>query len=116
MNKVDDLKSRLDEEVACVDFSMKQGEPGLNLEMNCGDIVWTPVNVKKPTGIALGADTSEFLSATILDDVDDVVFRSYKVDDSPGILLKKGYLEVWTRIASRTRKNVLILDCGRVFF
>ena len=38
-NKVNDLKSQLDEEVDCVDFSVKQGEPGLTLEMNCGDSV-----------------------------------------------------------------------------
>ena len=109
-NKVNDLKSQLDEEVDCVDFSVKQGEPGLTLEMNCGDSVWTPVNVKKPTGIALGADTSEFLSAAILDDMDDVVFRSHEVDDSPGFVLKKGSLEVWTPVASRTRSRQKCFD------
>ena len=67
------MKSYLDVEVSCVEFSVKHGErPGLSLDLNCGKIVWTPVSVKKPTGSL--DDGSEVLSVAELADIDEVVF------------------------------------------
>ena len=45
-----DLKSYLDKEVLTVDFSVSKGEPGLTLELNSGESVWTPVGVMQPRG------------------------------------------------------------------
>ena len=100
--KGDDLKVYLDKEVACVDFCIDKGEPGLTLELNCGESVWTPVCVKKLKGVDSCETHDSALTMDELSAMDDIVFE---IDDSPGVVLKKGCLEVWTPIASRTRSN-----------
>ena len=45
----EDLKSFLDKEVSCVDFSINKGETGLTLDLNYGESMWTPVHVLKPS-------------------------------------------------------------------
>ena len=99
VDRDEDLKSYLDAEVSCVEFSVKHGEPGLSLDLNCKS-VWTPVSVKKPTGSL--DDGSEVLSVAELADINEVVFRCHEMDDSPGLMLRKGNLEVWIPIAART--------------
>ena len=47
----------------------------------------------------------ENLSLADLSGMDEVVFLS-STDDTPGVLLKSGKLEVWTPIATRTRSRV----------
>ena len=38
-------------------------------------------------------------------DMDEIEFQSHKIDDTPGVNLRKGSLTVWTPIASRTRSK-----------
>ena len=112
VDRDEDLKSYLDAEVSCVEFSVKHGKPGLSLDLNCGKSVWTPVSVKKPTGSF--DDGSEVLSVAELADMDEVVFRCHETDDSPGLMLRKGSLEVWTPIAARTRSRLKRSDASTV--
>ena len=61
------------------------------------------MNVKRPGVSAMGLpDGREILLLHELAGVDNVEFRSHEVDDSPGVILRKGCLEVWTPIAART--------------
>ena len=66
-----DLKLFMDKEVSCVDFSIDHGKPGLALELNSGEHLWTPVCVKKPH---IEKGESDFLSVQDLIDMDEVVF------------------------------------------
>ena len=95
----DNLRIFIDKEVSCIDFAIDNGEPGLNLELHSGKTVWTPVCVKKPDV------RDENLSLADLSGMDEVVFLS-STDDTPGVVLKSGKLEVWTPIATRTRSRV----------
>ena len=96
----DDLRLHIDKEVACVDFTLDKGEPGLNLELHSGESVWTPVCVRKPNG----CDGN--LSHADLSDMDEIVFQSHITDDTPGVVLRQGTLEVWTPVAARTRSRL----------
>ena len=96
----DDLRLHIDKEVACVDFTLDKGEPGLNLELHSGESVWTPVCVRKPNG----CDGN--LSHADLSDMDEIVFQSHITDDTPGVVLRQGTLEVWTPVATRTRSRL----------
>ena len=92
--------------VTCIEFCVDEDEPGLSLELDCSKTVWTPVNVKRPGVSAMGLpDGRESLSVHELAGLDDVELRSHEVDDSPGVILRKGCLEVWTPIAARTRSK-----------
>ena len=44
-----DLKSFIDKEVQCVDFHFTNGQPELDLELNSGERVRKPVDVKRPS-------------------------------------------------------------------
>ena len=68
-------------------------------KLHSGKTVWTPVCVKKPDV------RDENLSLADLSGMDEVVFLS-STDDTPGVVLKSGKLEVWTPIATRTRSRV----------
>ena len=75
----------------CVDdFAIKQGEPGLSLELNSGTTVWKPVTVMKPTSISSEANfvNQSVLSVKELADFDEIEFQSHAVTDEPGILCK----------------------------
>ena len=86
----DDLRLHIDKEVACVDFTL------INLELHSGESVWTPVCVRKPNG----CDGN--LSHADLSGMDEIVFQSHITDDTPGVVLRQGTLEVWTPVATRT--------------
>ena len=99
-----DLKSYIDKEVSCVDFLIDNGEPGLELELNSGEYVWAPVCVKKPGDHHSATD--QHMSVKDLGDMDEIIFQTHEVDDNPGVVLRKGSLEVWTPVASRTRSRL----------
>ena len=100
------LKSFIDNEVQCVDFHLDDGGPGLDLELNCGEIVRKPIDVERPNSDAQPlSGVSHKLSVEELMKFDDIEFELRDVDGSPGLLLKKDGLVTWTPIASRTRSR-----------
>ena len=105
VNKDRDLKSYLDKEVLTVDFSISEGEPGLTLELNNGESVWTPVCVTKPRSNA-DSRRDSVLSVKELVNMDEIEFQGHAVSDAPGVILSKGNSSVWTPIATRTRSRV----------
>ena len=106
MNGIKDLTLFIDKEVSRVDFSIDH--PGLALYLNSGGHLWTPVCVKKPHSIEKGE--SDFLSVQDLNEMDEVVFLSHNIDDTPGVVVKKGNLEVWTPVA--TQDSLKIASTG----
>ena len=100
-----DLKQYIDKEVTCVDFSIDRGEAGLTLELNSGEQVWTAICVGRPSICDTVSVDSE-LSIEELADMDNIEFRSHEAEDTPGVVLKKGCLEVWTPVAARTRSRL----------
>ena len=102
----EDLKSFLDKEVSCVDFSINKGETGLTLDLNSGESMWTPVHVLKPSNGTDFEKTDSVLSAEELSDLDGIEFLSHASNDAPGVVLMKGSLRVWTPVAARTRSRL----------
>ena len=99
------LKSFIDNKVQCVDFHL-DGGPGLDLELNCGEIVRRPIDVARPNSDAQPlSGVSHKLSVEELMKFDDIEFEMRDGDGSPGLLLKKDSHVTWTPIASRTRSR-----------
>ena len=101
------LKSFIDNKVQCVDFHLDDGGPGLDLELNCGEIVRKPIDVARPNSDAQPSSgaVSYNLSVEELMKFDDIEFEMRDGDGSPGLLLKKDSHVTWTPIASRTRSR-----------
>ena len=71
--------------------------------------------VKEPKGVdgascETVARVDSALTMAELSDMDEIVFQGNEIDGSPGVVLKKGCLEVWTPIATRTRSRLKTLD------
>ena len=102
------MKQFLDENVENVcDFAIREGEPAHDLELRNGDHLWTPVQVKQPKPLVddkpiehVNVPVSELL------DLDSIQYCGSDTDNAPGVVLKKGSLEVWTPIAARLRPRI----------
>ena len=101
-----DLKSFIDKEVQCVDFHITNGQPELDLELNSGERVRKPIDVKKPFVTGANVCASKVMSTDELLDMDDIEFQLHDYDNSPGVLLKKSGSVTWTPIATRTRSRL----------
>ena len=73
----------------------------MTLDLNSGERIWKPVCVRRPNGDSnsntLKGDS--VLTVKKLLDMDEIEFQSHKIDDTPGVNLRKGSLKVWTPIA-----------------
>ena len=103
------LKQFLKENVGCVsDFVIREGEPSLPLELNNGDHMWTPVHVrqfKRLTDVP-AEPVSQAIPVSQLLDMDSIEYCGGESDNAPGVVLRKGSLEVWTLIAARLRPRI----------
>jgi hypothetical protein len=92
------------------EFGIRDEVPGIDLEMVSGGSVWTPLRVLRPqqqSPVVSGQDEcEEDLTVPELHDLDSIVFEGREVDSTPGLLLWKGCLQVWTPIARRTRSRL----------
>ena len=91
-----ELKLFIDKEVQCVDFKVIDGEPGLDLELNSGEMVRKVVDVKRPPGIGVQPYMNEVMSINELSGMDEVEFQLHEHDHSPGVLLKQSGTVSWT--------------------
>jgi hypothetical protein len=99
------------DKVDCVgEFGVRDEVPGMDLEMVSGDSLWTPLRVLRPqqqSPVVSGKDECEVdLTVSELQDLDSIVFEGREVDSAPGLILRKGCLQVWTPIARRTRSRL----------
>ena len=106
--EADDLKGFIEKNVLCVDFAIKDGQPTLDLELANGSHMWTPVQVKKPKSLSDEPvePHADDISTSELSKLDSIEYRGRDSDDAPGVILRKGSLEVWTPIAARLRPRI----------
>ena len=84
----------------CVDFAIKEGQPALDLEVTNGNHVWTPVHVMKPN-VLLDELVEPHAVDIPVSELSKFEYCGWDSDNAPGVILRKGCLEVWTPIASR---------------
>ena len=72
----------------------------MTLDLNSGKQVWTAICV----GRLSICDTVSVVSIEELADMDNIEF--HVAEDTPGVVLRKGCLEVWTPVAARTGSRV----------
>ena len=90
-----------------MDFHITNGRPELDLELNSGERVRKPIDIKRPSVTGAYACASKVMSADELLNMDDIEFQLNDYDNSPGVLLKKSGSVTWTPIATRTRSETL---------
>ena len=92
----------------CVDFAIKDRQPTLDLEVANSNHVWTPVQVKKPKSLSDEPVEPhvEDISTSELSKLDSIEYCGCDSDDAPGVILRKGSLEVWTPIAARLQPRI----------
>ena len=78
-----------------MDFYFTNGQPELDLELNSGERVRKPVDVKRPSVTGAKVCASKVMSADELLDMDDIEFQLHHHDNSPGVLLKKSGSVTW---------------------
>ena len=103
------LKQFLEENVGCVsDFVIREGEPSLHLELNNGDHMWTPVHVRQFKRLmdVPAKPVSQDIPASQLLDMDSIEYCGGESGNAPGVVLRKGSLEVWTPIAVRLHTRI----------
>ena len=88
-----------------MDFHFTNGQPELDLELNSGERVRKPVDVKRPSVTGAKVCASKVMSADELLDMDDIEFQLHHHDNSAGVLLKSRSV-TWTPIATRTRSRL----------
>ena len=78
------------------------------MELLNGTKQWTPIEVLRTKNaeeeVGLVSSQHQFLSSE-LRNLDLVEFRFNDINNSPGVILQKGCLEVWTPIVRRTRSK-----------
>ena len=87
---------------------IREGEPSLHLELNNGDHMWTPVHVrqfKRLTDVP-AEPVSQAIPVSQLLDMDSIEYCGGESDNAPGVVLRKGSLEVWTPIAAWLRPRI----------
>ena len=101
--EADDLKDLIEKDVLCVDFAIKEGQPALDLELANGNHVWTPIQVKKPKSLSDESvePHTDDIPISELSKLDSIEYCGRDSDNAPGVILRKGSLEVWTPIATR---------------
>ena len=68
--------------------------------------MWTPIQVKKPKPV-LDEPVPDVISLSELSKLDDsVLYCGRDQGNAPGVILKKGSLEVWTPIAARLHPRI----------
>ena len=73
-----------------MDFHITNGRPELDLELNSGERVRKPIDVKRPSVTGVNVCASKVMSVDELLDMDDIEFQLHdQYDNSPGVLLKK---------------------------
>ena len=105
-NQDNGFKQFLDENVDCVcDFAIREGEPALELELRNGDHLLTPVQVKQPKPLVDDKPVEHVVNVPVSEllDLDSIQYCGSDTDNAPGVVLRKGSLEVWTPIAARLR-------------
>jgi hypothetical protein len=81
-------------------------EPSLHLELNNGDRMWTPVHVrqfKRPSDVPAEPVSHDIPVSNLLG-MDSIEYCERESDSAPGVVLRKGSLEIWTPIAARLRR------------
>ena len=103
------LKQFLEKNVGCVsDLVIREGEPSLPLELNNGDHMWTPVHVRQFKRLmdVPAEPVSQAIPVSKLLDMDSIEYCGGESDNAPGVVLRRGSLEVWTLIAARLRPRI----------
>ena len=70
--------------------------------------MWTPVHVRQFKRLAdvPAKPVSQDIPVSQLVDMDSIEYCGGESDNSPGVILRKGSLEVWTPIAARLRPRI----------
>ena len=71
--------------------------------------VWMPVQIKKPISDETVECHADDISTSELSKLDSIEYCGRHSDNTPGVILRKGRLEVWTPIAARLWPRIIKL-------